>query len=45
MKLEMAWSEKSNQSDIIASLSHGTTNWFSPVSVANELTAQHSNTC
>ncbi len=41
MKLEMVQSEKSNS---ITSLSHGTTNWFSPVSVANELAAQHSNT-
>ncbi len=31
------------QSDIITSLSHGTADWSSPVSVANELTAQHSN--
>ncbi len=28
----------------MTSLSHGTSDWFSPVSVANELAAQHSNT-
>ncbi len=31
------------QSDLMTSLSHGTADWFSPVSVANELSAQHSN--
>ncbi len=31
------------QFDLMTSLSHGTADWFSPVSVANELTAQHSN--
>ncbi len=30
------------QSDLMTSLSHGTADWFSPVSVANELSAQHS---
>ncbi len=29
---------------IMTSLSNGTADWFSPVSVANELAAQHSNT-
>ncbi len=32
------------QSDVMTSLSHGTADWFCPVSVANELTAQYSNT-
>ncbi len=32
------------QSDLMTSSSHGTADWFSPVSVANELTAQYSNT-
>ncbi len=32
------------QSDLMTSLAHGTADWFSPVSVANELTAQYSNT-
>ncbi len=32
------------QSDLMSSLSHDTADWFSPVSVANELTAQYSNT-
>ncbi len=32
------------QSDLMTSISHGTADWFSPVSVANELTAQYSNT-
>ncbi len=32
------------QSDLMTSLSHGTADWFSPVSVANELTAQYYNT-
>ncbi len=31
------------QYDIMTSLSYGTDDWFSPVSVANELAAQHSN--
>ncbi len=31
------------QSDLMTSLSHDTADWFSPVSVANELSAQHSN--
>ncbi len=31
------------QSDLMTSLSHGTADWFSPLSVANELSAQHSN--
>ncbi len=31
------------QSDLMTSLSHGTADWISPISVANELTAQHSN--
>ncbi len=31
------------QSDIMTSLSHGTADWFSLASVANELAAQHSN--
>ncbi len=31
------------QSDLLTSLSHGTADWFSPVSVANELAAQHLN--
>ncbi len=31
------------QSDLMTSLSHGTADWLSPVSVANELSAQHSN--
>ncbi len=31
------------QSDPMTSLSHGTADWFSPESVANELSAQHSN--
>ncbi len=31
------------QSDQMTSLSHGTSDWFSPVLVANELSAQHSN--
>ncbi len=31
------------QSDLMTSLSHGTADWFSPESVANELAAQHSN--
>uniref|UniRef100_A0A673IBJ5 Integrin alpha-X-like n=1 Tax=Sinocyclocheilus rhinocerous TaxID=307959 RepID=A0A673IBJ5_9TELE len=31
------------QSDLMTLLSHGTSGWFSPVSVANELAAQHSN--
>ncbi len=32
------------QSALMTSSSHGTADWFSPVSVANELTAQYSNT-
>ncbi len=32
------------QSDLMTSLSYGSADWFSPVSVANELTAQYSNT-
>ncbi len=32
------------QPDMMTSLSRGTADWFSPVSVANELAAQHSNT-
>ncbi len=32
------------QSDLMTSLSHGTTDCFFPASVANELSAQHSNT-
>ncbi len=32
------------QSNLMTSLSHGTAYWFSPVSVANELIAQYSNT-
>ncbi len=31
------------QSDLMTSLSHGTADWLSPVSVDNELAAQHPN--
>ncbi len=31
------------QSDLMTSVLYGTADWFSPVSIANELSAQHSN--
>ncbi len=45
----LAWNSRwripigTTQSDLMTSLSHGTADWFSPISVANELSAQHSN--
>ncbi len=39
----MAQSHRS-QYDKLTSLPHSTADWFSPVSVANELAGQHSNT-
>ncbi len=42
----LSWSSpiSPTHSDIMTSLSYGSADWFSPVSVANELTAQYSNT-
>ncbi len=44
MKLKMVQLIGLAQSDIMTLLQYGTADWFSPVSVANELAAQDSNT-